>query len=141
VGTGDLLKAEKAKEQVERRRKEAESKRGTKLMAAMAFGVVVAVVVVIGAAAEFATPYGWFFVNLWNPPPTDGPGTKPAVAVVEAPPPPPSYGDEVPAVDLLRRDTNAAYRQGAEQAKRVVDARKAVTPFPEDARKAAAEHT
>jgi predicted Zn finger-like uncharacterized protein len=139
VGTEDLLKAEKAKEQVERRRREAQNKRGSKLMAAVAVGVVIAVVVVVGVAAEFATPYGWFFVNLWNPTPADDPGKKPVVAVVEAPPPPPSYGDEVPSADLLRRDTYAAYRQGAEQAKRLVDSRKSVTPFPEDGRKAAAD--
>jgi tetratricopeptide (TPR) repeat protein len=139
VGTGDLLKAEKAKEQVERRRREAESRRGTKLMAAMAVGVVAVVVVVIGVAAEFATPYGWFFVNVWNPSPTEAPALGPTIAVVETPPPPPSYGDEVPAADLLRRDTYAAYRQGAEQARRVVDSRKSVSPFPEDGRKAAAE--
>jgi tetratricopeptide (TPR) repeat protein len=138
VGTEDLLKAERAKENVERRRRDAAGKRNTKLMAAMTFGVIVMVVCVVGVAAEFATPYGWFFVNLINPPPED-PIKKTPDAVVEAPPPPPTFGDVVPSAELLRRDTYLAYRQGAEQAKRLVDARKAVTPFPEDGRKAAAE--
>ena len=137
VGTDDLLKAEKAKENVERRRREAEGKRGSKVMAAVAVMSVVGVVAIVGVAAEFVTPYGWFFHQLISPPAVEV-ATAP-VAVVEAPPAAPSYGDEVPAATLLRRDTYAAYRQGAEQAKRLVDARKAVSPFPEDGRKAAAE--
>ena len=76
----------------ERRRREAEGKRSTKLMAAMTFGVLVLVICVVGVAAEFATPYGWFFVNLINPPPED-PVAKVPDAVVEAPPPPPTFGD------------------------------------------------
>ena len=137
VGTSDLLKAEKAKENVERRRREAAGKRGSKVMAAVAALSVGGLITIIGVAAEFATPYGWFFHKLVSP--DDAVVQAVPTVAVEAPPPPPSYGDEVPSATLLRRDTYAAYRQGAEQAKRVVDARKSMSPFPEDGRKAAAD--
>ena len=139
VGTGDLRDAERSKEDLDRRRKAAEAGKGRKVAIAASLGLVVVLIGVAGVAVNFATPYGYFAHKLIFP--EDLEGTDPIkTAVVEAPPPPPKFGDEVASSVLLERDTYIAYRQGAEQAKRLVDARKALTPFPADGKAAAAEH-
>jgi tetratricopeptide (TPR) repeat protein len=139
VGTSDLLNAEKAKEEVERRRRNAADSGKRKALVFVSAASVVAVVGVVGAGLNFGTPYGWFGIKYFFPDPVvedSRPSTGP---VVDALPPLPSFGDEVDPAELFRRDTYVAYRQAAEQFARVVEARKAVVPFPDDGKKAAAE--
>ena len=138
VGTGDLLNAEKAKEEVERRRRDAAEGGGSrKVMIGVAAASVVVVIGVVGVALNFASPYGWFGYKYFAPDAVVVPVGP--VAVVEAPPPPPTFAGEVAGDELLLRDTYIAYAQGAEQAKRIVDANKNTSPFPEVGRKAAAQ--
>ncbi len=139
LGTADLHNAEKSKEDVERRRREASEGGSSRKMMAVAAASVIGVIGVIGVAMNFATPYGWFGYKLLVPDVIlDEPIQK---IVIEAPPPPPSFAGDLATDELLARDTYVAYAQGAEQAKRLVDARKSVSPFPEDGRKAAAQQS
>jgi tetratricopeptide (TPR) repeat protein len=137
VGTTDLMKAEKAKEEIERRRRDAGEGKKRKALVAVSAASVLGVVGVIGAGLNFGTPYGWFGYKFFFPDAVEGPSAP--VDVVEALPPLPSFGDEVDPQVLRLRDHYAGYRQGAEQFARVVEARKAITPFPDDGKKAAAE--
>ncbi|MDP2344674.1 MAG: tetratricopeptide repeat protein [Deltaproteobacteria bacterium] len=139
VGTGDLLQAEKAKEEVERRRRAArEGGTKRKALAALSAASVIVVIGLLGVAVNFATPYGWFGYKLAFPDSAvvaEGPKN-----VIEAPPPPPSsFGADVDPLALLKKDTYLDYRQAAEQYARVVESRKSITPFPPDGKIAAAE--
>ncbi|HEY4223999.1 MAG TPA: tetratricopeptide repeat protein, partial [Myxococcota bacterium] len=102
--------------------------------------VVVLLVVAAGIGVNFIKPaWGYFGYKLVFKPKDVAPPPKPK-PVEEAPPP-----IALPAVDadyeeLAAADTYASYRLAAEQAKRAVDAGKAVTPFPDSAKKAAAQH-
>jgi predicted Zn finger-like uncharacterized protein len=139
VGTGDLLNAEKAKQAVERRRREAADRGKRKALVLISAGSLVLIVGVIGAGLNFGTPYGWFGAKYFFPDPEPELAVAPTGPAAEALPPLPSFGNEVDPAELLRRDTYVAYRQAVEQFSRVVDARKAVVPFPDDGKKAAAE--
>ncbi len=138
VGTGDLLQAEKSKEEVERRRREAKEGKGKRrALAALSGFSVLAVIGLIGVAVNYASPYGWFGYKLVFP---DAVVSTDVGPVVEAPPPPPTLSADIrDDADLLRDDSYLSYRQAAEQHARVVDARKAIVPFPDDGKKAAAE--
>lgn len=137
VGTGDLLQAEKAKEEVERRRRDMKEGKGKRRALAALTGVsLVVVVCFVGVAVNFATPYGWFGYKLVFPDSVVVVGPGP---VVEAPPPPPPPASDRDPTELLREDCYVSYRQAADQFGRVVEARKAQSPFPDDGKKAAAE--
>ncbi len=136
VGTGDLLQAEKAKEEVERRRREKSGgKRGAVLaIAASAFVLLVCV----GVALQFVTPYGYFGYKLLFPDAVVVVDDK--KPVLEAPPPPPTLPEDNREVaELLRDDSYASYRTAAEKYARIVDTKKAQTPFPLEGKQAAAE--
>ena len=139
VGTGDLLNAEKAKAEVERRRRNAVDSGKRKALILVSAASVVAVVGVVGAGLNFGTPYGWFGIKYFFPDPVVDAIPTSTGPVADTLPPVPSFGDEVDPAELLRRDTYVAYRQAVEQFARVVEARKAVVPFPDDGKKAAAE--
>ena len=135
VDTNQLLDAEKAKANVERRRA---GGRSTKTPIVLAATMIVLVLVAAGVALNFVTDYGYFGLKLIFKPkePVVVEAPKP---IEEAPPP-----IALPAVDqdfetLLADDTYVSYRQGAEQAGKTVEAGKAVTPFPESAKKAAGQ--
>ena len=135
VDTAQLRDAEMAKEQVERKRKG-----GSKAGPIAAVAVVFLLIAAAGVAVNFVTPFGYFAYKL-----VFKPKAVPAVVVKkpieEAPPPPVSLpAVDVDYQDLARVDTYTAYRQAAEQAGRTVDAGKQVTPFPDSAKKAAAQH-
>jgi predicted Zn finger-like uncharacterized protein len=135
IDTAQLLDAAAAKDAVARKRR----KGSGKAFPLLAGGAVFAVVVAAGVAVNFVTEYGYFGYRLVVP-------EKPVIAplpppVVEAPPPPLALSaTDTDYDELLRADTYLAYRQGAEQAARSVDAGKAATPFPASAARAAAQH-
>ncbi|MBM4282945.1 MAG: hypothetical protein FJ137_20065, partial [Deltaproteobacteria bacterium] len=139
VGTGDLLQAEKAKEEVERRRRNAVDSGKRKALLLVSAASVCAVVGLVGAVLNFTTPYGWFGIKYFFLDAVVEETNSGLAAVADVLPPLPSFADDVDPAELLRRDTYVAYRQGAEQFTRIVDARKSVVPFPDDGKKAAAE--
>ena len=135
VDTNQLLDAEKAKINVERRRA---GGRATKTPIVLAAAMVVLVIVAAGVALNFVTDYGYFGLKLLFKDEEKVVEKKP-VPVEEAPPP-----VALPQVDqdfdtLLADDAYLSYRQGAEQAGKTVEAGKAVAPFPASAKKAAAQ--
>ncbi len=136
VDTGQLRDAEKAKALVERKR---QRKERTALRAA-SVAVIVLLFLAAGIGINFIKPdVGYFGYKLVYHP--KGAALPPKPTELEPPPPPVA----LPAVDvdteeLIAADTYIAYRQGAEQAQRAVEAGKAVKPFPDSAKKAAAQH-
>ena len=139
VGTGDLLQAEKAKEEVERRRRTAREG-GSKRNALLAVSGLLAVALIglLGVVANFATPWGWFGYKLVFGDDVIAVETVAIVNLEAMPPPPMTVADVEPSI-LLRKDTYADYRQGAEQFGRIVEAKKGISPFPAAATVAAAE--
>jgi predicted Zn finger-like uncharacterized protein len=137
VDTSQLRDAEKAKLSVARQRQ----RRERSVFRFITAFIGIALVAAAGIGVNFIKPaWGYFGYKLVFKP-------KEAAAVVgkktieEAPPPPVA----LPAVDadyeeLASKDTYTAYRLGAEQAARAVEAGKPVNPFPESAKKAAAQH-
>lgn len=131
VDTMALLEAERLKLGVERKRS-MRSQLGPRLVIAGALGTVV---IAAGIATNFVTDYGYFGLKLVFP---DDAIVEKKEDVGENLPAQQAAGPAEAAPVLIARDTFAAYRQGAEQAERIVASAKDLNPVPDSARKAAA---
>jgi predicted Zn finger-like uncharacterized protein len=133
VDTQQLRDAERARRDVLRR----QQRRATLLFRLAAAGVVLLVVGAAGVAVNFITPYGFFGLKYFFPDKQQV--VEKPKPVEEAPPPPALSAVDMDYDELLAADSYLSYRQGAEQAARAVEAGKKVQPFPDSAKKAAAQ--